>query len=173
MQGHSQCSKDWNIIMENINHTAILASPLGPIGIRTKNNHLTHIDFLPATTVLIEPEDKFTKKISNQLQAYFANARYEFTIPLNLIGTPFQQKVWQALHTIPAGDALSYGNLAKALDTGPRALGNACRRNPIPIIVPCHRIVASTHLGGYSGAISGDTLAIKMWLLKHEGYHFF
>ena len=153
-------------------YAAIFGTFLGPIGIRTRNNYLLHIDFLPAKTTLIEPNDEFTTTVIHQLQAYFTNAQYKFTIPLNLIGTPFQQQVWHALQQIPAGEALSYGSLAKALNSGPRAVGNACRRNPIPIIVPCHRIVASSHLGGYSGVTSGETLGLKIRLLKHEGYHF-
>lgn len=110
-----------------------------------------------------------SKKIKDQLSRYFKNPNYHFAIPLQLYGTPFQQKVWRALQDIPPGKTLTYGELAKKLKTGPRAIGQACRTNPIPIIIPCHRVVAANHLGGYSGHKKGAWMNIKKWLLKHEG----
>ena len=104
----------------------------------------------------------------DQLLRYFTDPRHTFSIPLLLQGTPFQQRVWRALLNLPAGETVSYGALATQLATGARAVGNACRANPVPIIVPCHRIVACDGLGGYSGAIAGTQLGIKRWLLEHE-----
>ncbi|TAM44799.1 MAG: MGMT family protein, partial [Gammaproteobacteria bacterium] len=76
--------------------------------------------------------------------------------------------VWNALQRIPAGKVLSYGDLARKLKTGPRAVGNACRANPIPVVVPCHRVVASNGKGGFMGKTGGKALVIKDWLLAHE-----
>ena len=76
---------------------------------------------------------------------------------------------WAALQDIPAGTVLTYGELARQLDSAARAIGGACRNNPIPILIPCHRVVGQQGLGGYAGAVTGDPLGIKRWLLRHEG----
>lgn len=86
----------------------------------------------------------------------------------NLKGTEFQKRVWRALCAIPPGTTKTYGELAKQLNTSPRAIGNACRKNPLPIIIPCHRVVAKNSLGGYAGARIGNLLEIKKWLLRYE-----
>ncbi|BCX87823.1 methylated-DNA-[protein]-cysteine S-methyltransferase [Methylomarinovum tepidoasis] len=94
-----------------------------------------------------------------------------FDFPLRLTGTPFQHRVWGALLGIPAGQVRTYGTLAAQLQTSPRAVAAACRANPCPVAVPCHRVVAATGLGGYCGATRGPRLEIKKWLLAHEGWH--
>jgi methylated-DNA-[protein]-cysteine S-methyltransferase len=84
-------------------------------------------------------------------------------------GTPFQCRVWQALRDIPPGTTRTYGELARDLGTSPRAIGGACRANPCLIAVPCHRVVARDGLGGFAGERGGKRLAVKRWLLRHEG----
>lgn len=140
---------------------------LPPIQITIQDNHLTELSY--SNHPPANGRDALTQDALHQLSAYFKNANHHFTLPLNPIGTPFQQRVWKALLEIPAGTTVTYADLAKKLKTSPRAVGNACRRNPIPIIIPCHRVVAKNHLGGYSGATSGELLDIKKWLLMHEG----
>lgn len=103
----------------------------------------------------------------DQLDAYFEGRLKEFDLPLAPMGTAFQKKVWQAMSRIPFGATRTYGDLADELGTSPRALGGACGRNPIPIIIPCHRILGSNGgLGGYSGMDGTDT---KAFLLRLEG----
>jgi methylated-DNA-[protein]-cysteine S-methyltransferase len=118
------------------------------------------------------PTNSGAKQIAAALQAYFANPGYRFHLSLHLQGTPFQRRVWQALQAIPAGETRTYGDLAKQLHSGARAVGMACRANPIPVIVPCHRVVAANGLGGYAGKTAGRQLGIKRWLLQHEGVRF-
>ncbi len=89
--------------------------------------------------------------------------------PMAARGTPFQQRVWRALCHLPPGRVLTYGEMARCLGTGARPLGGACRANPCPILVPCHRVVARRGLGGYAGGVDGERLGIKRWLLQHEG----
>lgn len=102
-----------------------------------------------------------------QLDEYFDGKRKKFDLPLALSGTPYQVKVWTAIARIPFGQTKSYGDLAHETDSGPRAVGGACGRNPIGIIVPCHRVLGSHgSLGGYSGAGGLET---KKRLLKLEG----
>lgn len=105
----------------------------------------------------------------SQLDEYFAGHRRAFDLPLRLHGTEFQQRVWKALKEIPYGATLSYGELAKRIDspTASRAVGLANGRNPISILVPCHRVIgADGSLTGYGGG-----LPRKQWLLAHEGLH--
>lgn len=104
-----------------------------------------------------------------QLQNYFKNPKEPFSITYQLEGTPFQKKLWQLLSTIPTGETRTYGQLAKQLNSSAQAVGNACRNNPISIIIPCHRVTAKDHLGGYSGHTTGAPMERKRWLLSHEG----
>ncbi len=150
-------------------YSAIIETPLGHLGITTENNSLTNIDYLKPQTKLKSPTDDYASVVVRELKHYFTDARHSFSaVKMNLMGTPFQKQVWQAMTKIPCGKIVTYGDLATQLATSPRAIGNACRQNPIPIIVPCHRIVAKQGLGGYSGATKGAKLDIKAWLLQHE-----
>jgi methylated-DNA-[protein]-cysteine S-methyltransferase len=112
---------------------------------------------------------RYRKEVAHQLERYFQDPVLQFSLPLALEGTPFQLRVWQALQAIPSGETRTYGALAQTLDSGSRAVGNACRRNPVSIIVPCHRVVSATGMGGYSGNTSDRAIWRKHWLLAHEG----
>ncbi len=101
--------------------------------------------------------------------AYFERPVSLDRIPLALRGSDFQLRVWAALRSIPVGETRTYGELAAVLGSGARAVGNACRQNPCPLVVPCHRVVARAGIGGFAGAVDGEVLAIKRWLLRHEG----
>ncbi len=100
-----------------------------------------------------------------QLEAYFDGTLRAFDLPLAPPGTEYRRRVWRALCDIPFGETRSYLDIARAAGGSPRSVGQANGSNPIPIIIPCHRVVATTHLGGYSGAGGLDT---KRWLLDHE-----
>src|SRR5262249_52547839 len=88
---------------------------------------------------------------ARQLDAYFAGELAAFDLPLRPAGSPFEQRVWTAMRRIPYGKTQCYGELAAAIGSAARAVGGACGRNPIPILIPCHRVLAKTGLGGYSG----------------------
>ena len=140
-------------------------SPVGPLTITAEDGAVAAIDFgggrgpRPNAGVLAEA--------ARQLTEYFAGERREFTLPLALSGTPFRLSVWEAMQAIPYGQTRSYGDLARALDSAPRAIGGACGANPIPLVIPCHRVVgAGGTLGGFSGGTGCDT---KRQLLAHEG----
>jgi methylated-DNA-[protein]-cysteine S-methyltransferase len=106
------------------------------------------------------------KGAASQLEEYFAHERTEFDIPMELVGTAFQREVWTELSRIPYGETITYGELARRVGRpkGPRAVGQANGRNPIPIIVPCHRVLAGDGIGGYGGG-----LPMKRALLAVEG----
>ena len=103
---------------------------------------------------------------ARQLDAYFACKLEHFDLPLRPAGTDFERRVWSAMRTIPYGETRSYGDLAAAIRSAPRAVGGACGKNPIPIVIPCHRVLAKAGFGGYSG--SGG-LKTKQALLSLEG----
>jgi methylated-DNA-[protein]-cysteine S-methyltransferase len=108
--------------------------------------------------------------VLQKIEQYLEDARSDLELDLELDGTPFQRHVWQALRAIPPGRTLTYGELAQRIGSGARAVGNACRANPCPLVVPCHRVVAAKGLGGFAGERSGRKLEIKRWLLHHEGW---
>lgn len=150
-------------------YQAVIATPLGRIGIRMNGDTLSELDYLPANTAEQSPLDAATEAVVTQLTAYFRDAHAPLTVRLAPAGTPFQQRVWAALQAIPVGSVLRYGELAEQLGTAARAIGGACRSNPLPILIPCHRVVGRQGLGGYTGELAGDPLGIKRWLLRHEG----
>ena len=148
-------------------YDAVIATPLGRLGINAVAA-LTNIDFVSARTSLKSARTPLARRVCAQLKAYFADARTPFKLPLDARGSEYQQQVWRAMRRIPSGKAHSYGELARKIKSAPRAVGGACRANPIPIIVPCHRVVSVSGLGGYMGATRGRALKIKRWLLEHE-----
>ena len=106
------------------------------------------------------------KRARQQFDDYFDGKRRKFTLPFSLTGTEFQKRVWMAITRIPYGQTASYGDVAHLVDSGPRAVGGACAHNPIGLIVPCHRVLASQgQIGGYG---TGG-LALKRQLLRLEG----
>ncbi len=115
-------------------------------------------------------DDHIGHRIAREIGEYFAGSRKRFEIPIDPAGTPFQRAVWDRLQAIPYGETRSYRQVAAGLDKpgASRAVGQANRRNPLPIIIPCHRILtAAGALGGYMGSTSPSP--IKTWLLRHEG----
>ena len=112
----------------------------------------------------------YARTVVNQLYRYFEDPDWKFTLKTEIHGTEFQQQVWRQLKKISLKKHCTYGELAKKLSTSPRAIGNACRSNPVPIVVPCHRVVSAKGAGGYCGTSDADSfeLKIKNWLLDHE-----
>ena len=151
---------------------ACVRTPFATLGITATDKHVTGIRFLaPAVRPFAPPRGTVAFLACVQIQAYLDNPDYEFELPLKLGGTRHRLAVWEAMQRIPAGKTRTYGEVAKELHSSARAVGGACGANPIPLVVPCHRIVASGgSLGGFMGARDeGFELGIKRWLLEHEG----
>lgn len=146
---------------------AIIKSPVGMLGIRMAASSLAGIELLPAGVAERQPNTAGAAAAVADLQRYFHDPRALFTVPLWLSGTAFQERVWALLQRIPVGQTLTYAAVAHRLSSSARAVGQACRANPILIIVPCHRVVAAHHVGGFMGG-SGAYLEVKRWLLEHE-----
>jgi methylated-DNA-[protein]-cysteine S-methyltransferase len=151
-----------------VTYDAVIAAPFGRLGIRTGDDRLLDIDFVSARVRLQAPAGAFARRVCRELRAYFADSRHAWKLPLGFEGSDHQRRVWRALARIPAGEVRSYGEIAKRLRSSARAVGGACRRNPIPIVVPCHRVVAAGGVGGFMGRQSGSALDVKRWLLAHE-----
>jgi methylated-DNA-[protein]-cysteine S-methyltransferase len=139
-----------------------LHAPIGDISVSEENGAIVAVDWGWGSQ---QSETALLRRAHEQLHAYFDGALTEFSLPLAPVGTSYQQRVWQALYAIPYGETRSYLDIAQMAGGSPRSVGQANGSNPIPIIIPCHRVVASTHLGGYSG---GEGLATKCWLLALE-----
>ena len=151
-----------------MDYQAKLPVPFGVLGIRCDDCALLGIDFLPATEKPRRATGALAVAACEQLLRYFESPDMQFTVPIKPGGTPHQQKVWQAMCSIPRGETRSYGELAAELKSGAQAVGQACGANPIPVIIPCHRVVGSSGLGGFMGHANGAPLDIKRWLLAHE-----
>ncbi len=152
------------------NYDAVIETPVASmkLGIVAKLDKLIAIDLLPACDQTCRPASDIAQEVVMQLQAYFDDPQWQFSLSIAAQGTDFQQRVWQFMTSIPVGETRRYGDVASYLESASRAVGGACRRNPVPIVVPCHRIVAARGIGGYNGCTDGAELNLKQWLLAHE-----
>jgi methylated-DNA-[protein]-cysteine S-methyltransferase len=151
---------------------ACVRTPFATLGITADDRHVTGIRFLaPSVPALAPKRGSLAHLACVQLQAYLDNPEFEFELPLALAGTHHRLAVWEAMQRIPAGKTRTYGELARELKSSARAVGGACGANPIPVVVPCHRVIAAGGaLGGFMGAKGeGFERDIKRWLLGHEG----
>jgi methylated-DNA-[protein]-cysteine S-methyltransferase len=157
----------------NQTYQAIVAAPGFCLGVQCDSDEITGIDFLEP-----RPEIAATTPLAaeavRQLKAYIADPGFAFGLPLRPAGTTFQRRVWEQISAIPTGQTHTYGEVAKNLKNAPRAVGQACGANPYPIVVPCHRVVATggagdKKLGGFARERGGFLLDVKRWLLQHEG----
>ncbi len=154
-------------------YAAKVRAPFGVLGVRTEGGRVTAIEYLPRSERAQKPADPVAARAVRELERYLADPRHRFTLPLAPRGTEFQRRVWDAISAIPLGESRTYGEIARKVRSAPRAVGQACGANPIALVVPCHRVVGSLGaLGGFMNAADGDPLAIKRWLLEHEGYRF-
>jgi methylated-DNA-[protein]-cysteine S-methyltransferase len=145
-------------------HHLSFDSPVGPLTITERDSALIKLDWSREANSEVSPLLVETRR---QLQAYFAGKITSFDLPVAPVGTQHQQKVWRAMQNIPYGGHQSYGAMSATIGSSARAVGTACGRNPIAIIIPCHRVLAAGgKIGGYSG---GSGTATKRYLLSLEG----
>lgn len=150
-----------------------MSSPIGDLYLVSSDNGLTDILWQCQPQVQLFEEDTFLSSCKRQLEKYFAGSLKKFEIPFDLKGTEFQKKVWKELCTIPYGETCSYKDIAKSInnDSATRAVGSANGKNPLCIVIPCHRVIASDGtLGGYSGGLDKKKLLLAVegkWPLKN------
>lgn len=141
-------------------------SPLGPLTIQASDGAVTALRWQTQTAPHESGTDPVLHRTAQQLSEYFAGTRQNFTIPLRVTASDFQRAVCDAIAQIPFGETRTYGDLARNLHAPAQAIGQGCGGNPIPILIPCHRVLGATGLGGFSG-VGG--IEDKVWLLRHEG----
>jgi len=151
-------------------YNAVIEVPFGKVGIRIADGVLKQILYLPEQIPEMAPDSALAQRAVQQIENYLARAVSPFDLPIETVGSPFQQRVWQAISDIPCGTVLTYGQVARRIGSAPRAVGQACGANYFPLLIPCHRVVSSTGIGGFSNH-DGDGYfrSIKRWLLAHEG----
>jgi len=140
-----------------------VTSPLGPLTLTEKDGAIVALRWGVGTK---DDDTPLLRKAAEQLTAYFAGGLRQFDLPLRVEGSEFQRAVCDQMTDIPYGETRTYGDIAEALGASAQAVGAACGGNPIPILIPCHRVLGARSLGGYSGAGGVET---KVWLLRHEG----
>ena len=151
---------------------ACVRTPFATLGIQATDTHVVGIRFLaPSTPAQMPRRNSIAHLACVQLQAYLDNPHFVFDLPLRFAGTHHRLAVWEAMQNIPAGKTRTYGDIAHDLHSSARAVGGACGANPIPVVIPCHRVIGSGGtIGGFMGAkADGFELGIKRWLLGHEG----
>ena len=151
---------------------ACLRAPFATLGITATDTHVTGVRFLAPSIAARAPKRNTIAFLACvQIQSYLDRPDFVFDLPLKLSGTHHRLAVWEAMQRIAAGKTRTYGELAKDIGSSARAVGGACGANPIPVIVPCHRVIAAGgDIGGFMGARSdGFERDIKRWLLRHEG----
>ena len=148
----------------------VFISPIGPIGVNSYNEVISELKFNKKLKK-IKPKNIFLKEVSKQLNSYFNKKLSKFDVPFKISGTKYQVKILKEVARISYGNIITYSEVAKLNKTHPRPVGNACRNNPIQLLVPCHRVVGINNIGGFSGEDireNGDMMFIKRSLLKLE-----
>ncbi|HTZ10513.1 MAG TPA: methylated-DNA--[protein]-cysteine S-methyltransferase [Acidimicrobiales bacterium] len=151
-----------------------MESPLGPLLLEAAHGALRAVRYVPGAAPAPPPAGRQPRpredaavldRAAHQLEEYFAGRRRRFTVPLAPAGTPFQRRVWDALGTLPYGTTVSYGRLARLVDRpgAARAVGHANARNPLAVVVPCHRVVGSSGaLTGYGGGLDAKRFLLEL-----------
>ena len=154
---------------------AIVPAPFGSIGVRLTQDKqaLFELVYLPEGSTENQGDTALAQQAYQQITRYLKNPQHRFDLPTVVQGTDFQNKVWQEINQIECGQVLSYKQVGKLIGCGsPRAVGGACGANPYPLIVPCHRVVAASGIGGFARHDDGFHIGVKRWLLQHEGVEY-
>jgi methylated-DNA-[protein]-cysteine S-methyltransferase len=149
-------------------YDVVVGFPKMKVAVSTRDGRVAGIRYLPPDADLIAPANALAERAARQLERYREDADARFDLPLLIAGTEFQRRLWDALCAIPRGRTLTYGELARKLGGEARAVGQACGDNRLPIVIPCHRVVAAGGIGGFAHSTDGYLIEAKRWLLMHE-----
>jgi methylated-DNA-[protein]-cysteine S-methyltransferase len=149
-------------------YDVIIAFPKMKVGVVTRDDRVSGIRYLPPATPVKTPANALAERAARQLERYLEDPDTKFDLPLAIEGTEFQRRLWAALCEIPRGKTMTYGEMARKLNGEARAVGQACGDNRLPIVIPCHRVVAADGIGGFSHSTGGYQIEAKRWLLMHE-----
>jgi methylated-DNA-[protein]-cysteine S-methyltransferase len=142
--------------------------PKFKVGVAVRDGVVTQLKYLPLSAPTISPGNELAKRAERQLEGYKRDPNSTFDLPVVIEGSDLQKAVWKAMCAIPRGKTRTYGDLARELGANPRDIGQCCGDNRLPLVIPCHRIVAADGIGGFAHATSGYLLEAKRWLLMHE-----
>ncbi len=146
----------------------VIDFPKMKVAVMTREEHVVEIRYLPPTAPSLAPKNLLAEEAMKQLTRYQEDPDTVFDLPLLVEGSPLEKRVWEAMCAIPRGRTRTYGELARELGADPRAIGQACGDNRLPIVIPCHRVVAADGIGGFAHATEGYLIEAKRWLLSHE-----
>jgi methylated-DNA-[protein]-cysteine S-methyltransferase len=150
----------------------VVEFPKMKVAVKTRDERVVEISYLPLSAKSLAPQNALAARAAEQLERYRENPDTRFDLPVLVEGTPLQRAVWEAMCAIPRGKTRTYGDIARELEAAhfatPRAIGQACGDNRLPIVIPCHRVVAADGIGGFGHATGGYLLEAKRWLLMHE-----
>ena len=138
------------------------------VAVRTREGRVAQIRYLPPSMPSLAPRNALAERAARQIERYREDPDTTFDLPLAIEGTDFQKRVWAAMCAIPRGRTRSYGDLARELGAQARSVGQACGDNRLPIVIPCHRVVAADGIGGFAHSTDGFLIEAKRWLLLHE-----
>jgi methylated-DNA-[protein]-cysteine S-methyltransferase len=142
--------------------------PKFKVGVATRDERVIEIRYLPNSVSILSPRNTLAEQAARQLEHYREDPDATFDLPVRIEGSALQRRVWDAMCAIPRGHTRTYGELAHELGADPRAIGQACGDNRVPIVIPCHRVVAADGIGGFGHSTGGYLLEAKRWLLAHE-----
>lgn len=146
----------------------VVEFPKMKVAVKSRDDRVVEISYLPLSAKSLAPQNALAARAAEQLEGYRENPDTRFDLPVLVEGTPLQRAVWEAMCAIPRGKTRTYGELARELGADARAIGQACGDNRLPIVIPCHRVVAADGIGGFGHATGGYLLEAKRWLLMHE-----
>jgi methylated-DNA-[protein]-cysteine S-methyltransferase len=149
-------------------YDVVVEFPRMKVAVATRDERVVEIRFLPPSSAAASPKNPLAECAARQLERYREDPDARFDLPLAIEGSPLQRGVWDAMCAIPRGKTRTYGELARELGADARAIGQACGDNRLPIVIPCHRVVAADGLGGFGHSSGGYLLEVKRWLLMHE-----
>lgn len=145
-------------------------TPFAVLAIATADGQVTEIRYLPRHIAVRAPHDRVAERACREIERYLDDPQHHFAVPYRLHGTPFQHRVWREIEKLFPLKTITYGVMAARLRSSARAVGGACGANPVPLVVPCHRVLAAGgRLGGFMGGRENFPLTVKRWLLRHEG----
>lgn len=159
---------DKNADPVQLKYDAVIDAPFGAVGVAVSVDAIRSIAFLPSSTARRAPDSAVARRATAQLEHYFKDPTASFDLPLARTGSAFQRSVWRCISAIPAGSTRTYGEIAAELEAPARAVGQACGDNRYPLVIPCHRVIAASGIGGFAHSNSGYLLQVKQWLLAHE-----
>ena len=146
------------------------ATPFAVLAIVTDGAVVTGVRYLPRQTAAQVPHDRAAERACREIERYLDDPEHVFQLPYRLEGTAFQRRVWREIEKLFPIKTITSGDLARRIGSAARAVGGACGANPVPLFVPCHRVLAAGGLlGGFMGGKDDFPLSVKRWLLRHEG----